>query len=76
MGMIGAFAGGSAAIGLTGGAACYYLNLSWWMTCRSVESGIRGQTGRFPNNLRVNSFVPKLRDGMAPTHSSPLFPYP
>ena len=25
MGMIGAFAGGSAAIGLTGGAACYYL---------------------------------------------------
>jgi hypothetical protein len=38
--------------------------------------GIRGQTGRFPNNLRAISFAPKLRPEGAPTSSSPLFPYP
>jgi hypothetical protein len=37
---------------------------------------LRGQTGRFPEQVHFNSFAPKLRDGLAPTSSCPLFPYP
>jgi hypothetical protein len=41
-----------------------------------LRQGKRGQTGRFPNSPCIGSFVPKLRNGMAPTSPSPLFPYP
>jgi hypothetical protein len=42
----------------------------------NLGTGIPGQTARFPNNLRVSFFIPKLPDGVAQSSSCPLFPYP